>query len=60
VAFDLLANHELRMKDASGQYRVIYFMKSKDAIYVLHGFKKKTQHIELRVRKTIDERLKQI
>ena len=52
--------HELRMKDASGQYRVIYLMRSKDAIYLLHGFKKKTQHIELRVRKTIDERLKQI
>jgi phage-related protein len=52
--------HELRMKDASGQYRVIYLMRSRDAIYLLHGFKKKTQHIELRVRKTIDERLKQI
>jgi phage-related protein len=52
--------HELRMKDASGQYRVIYLMQSKSAIYLLHGFKKKTQHIELRVRKTIDERLKQI
>lgn len=52
--------HELRMKDASGQYRVIYLMRSKDAIYLLHGFKKKTQHIELRVRRTIDERLKQI
>ena len=54
------ALHELRMKDASGQYRVIYLMRSRDAIYLLHGFKKKTQHIELRVRKTIDERLKQI
>jgi phage-related protein len=52
--------NELRMKDASGQYRVIYLMRSKDAIYLLHGFKKKTQHIELRVRRTIDERLKQI
>lgn len=52
--------HELRMKDASGQYRVIYLMRSKEAIYLLHGFKKKTQHIELRVRKTSDERLKQI
>lgn len=52
--------HELRMRDVSGQYRVIYLMKSQDAIYLIFGFKKKTQHLELRVRKTIDERLKQI
>lgn len=52
--------HELRMKDASGQYRVIYLIRSKDAIYLLLGFKKKTQHIELKVRRTIEERLKQI
>jgi len=52
--------HELRMKDASGQYRVIYLTRSKDAFYLLLGFKKKSQHIELRVRRTIDERLKQI
>jgi phage-related protein len=52
--------HELRMKEASGQYRVIYLMRSKDAIYLLLGFKKTSQHIELRVRRTIEERLKQI
>ncbi len=42
------------MKDASGQCRVIYLMRSKDAIYLLLGFKKKTQHIELKA----DERFK--
>ncbi len=52
--------HELRMKDASGQYRVIYLMRSKDAIYLLLGFKKTTQHIELKVRRTIEQRLKQV
>ena len=52
--------HELRMRDASGQYRVIYLMRSRDAIYLLHGFKKKTQHIELKVRRTIKERLQQV
>ncbi len=52
--------HELRMKDGSGQYRVIYLLRSKDAIYLLFGFKKKTQHIALKFRKTITERLKQI
>lgn len=52
--------NELRMRDPSGQYRVIYLMRSMDAIYLLHGFKKKSQQIELRVRKTILERLRQV
>ena len=35
--------HELRLKDKSGVYRVIYFVRKKDAIYMVHAFKKKTQ-----------------
>lgn len=34
---------EIRIRDASGAYRVIYVAKFKEAIYVLHGFQKKTQ-----------------
>ena len=34
---------ELRMRDASGAYRVIYTARMADAIYVLHAFQKKTQ-----------------
>lgn len=52
--------HELRLADDSGQYRVIYLMRPGRGIYLIHGFKKKTQHIELRVRRTINERLKQL
>ena len=52
--------HELRLGDESGQYRVIYLMRPGFGIYLIHGFKKKTQHIELRVRRTINERLKQV
>jgi len=33
----------LRVRDSSGMYRVIYVVKKKDAIYLIHGFKKKTQ-----------------
>ncbi len=33
---------ELRLKDRSGIYRVIYFFKKGDAIYLVHGFQKKT------------------
>src|SRR5690242_2460624 len=35
--------HELRVHDHSGQYRIFYFTKVKDAILVFHFLKKKTQ-----------------
>ncbi|RZI90704.1 MAG: type II toxin-antitoxin system RelE/ParE family toxin [Variovorax sp.] len=43
---------EIRIRDASGVYRVIYTARRADAIYVLHAFQKKTQatpkqHLEL-------------
>jgi len=34
---------EIRVKDASGLYRVMYVAKFEEAIYVLHCFQKKTQ-----------------
>jgi phage-related protein len=34
---------EIRTKDASGIYRVIYVAKFDAAVYVLHAFQKKTQ-----------------
>jgi phage-related protein len=34
---------EIRIKDASGVYRVMYVAKFEEAIYVLHCFQKKTQ-----------------
>jgi len=34
---------EIRIKDASGVYRVMYVAKFEEAIYVLHCFRKKTQ-----------------
>lgn len=35
--------HELRVKSSTGQYRVFYFVKVREAILVFHMFKKKTQ-----------------
>ena len=35
--------HELRIKDRTGQYRVFYYTKHRDAILVFHFFRKKTQ-----------------
>lgn len=34
---------EIRIKDESGIYRVLYVAKFQDAVYVLHCFQKKTQ-----------------
>ena len=34
---------EIRIKEASGQYRVIYLTRLKDSVYVLHAFQKKTR-----------------
>jgi len=34
---------ELRIRDESGIYRVIYTARAADAVYVLHAFQKKTQ-----------------
>lgn len=34
---------EIRVRDESGAYRVIYVARFADAIYVLHAFQKKTQ-----------------
>jgi phage-related protein len=34
---------ELRVWDDSGTYRVIYFARLRDAVYVLHAFQKKSQ-----------------
>jgi phage-related protein len=35
--------HELRLKDRSGVYRVIYFFSGASQICLLHAFKKTTQ-----------------
>lgn len=34
---------EIRVRDESGAFRVIYVAKFADAIYVLHAFQKKVQ-----------------
>lgn len=34
--------HEIRVRDRSGAFRVIYVAKFDEAVYVLHAFQKKT------------------
>lgn len=52
--------HELRLRDRSGQIRVIYYIRKGDAIFLLHAFRKKTQKMPLREISIIRKRLKEI
>lgn len=52
--------YELRFKDRSGIYRVIYVMKKNDAIYLVHGFKKKTDKTLIKNIETALGRIKNI
>lgn len=56
---------EIRIKDATGAYRIIYVAKFEEAIYVLHCFQKKTETTakhdkdiaEVRYRAIVQERM---
>ena len=52
--------HELRFKDRSGIYRVIYFLAGASQIWLLHAFKKTTQATSLHDITIAKERLKRI
>lgn len=52
--------HELRLKDRSGQYRVIYALIEREAIYVLHAFKKTTETTPRRNIQVAQRRLKEV
>lgn len=52
--------YELRLKDRSGQFRVFYFIKKGDAIYILHAFKKKTQDLPRNEIEVVLKRIKEV
>lgn len=52
--------HELRFKDRSGIYRVIYFIVEDAHIWLIHAFKKKTQATPQHDIDVAKERLKRI
>ena len=39
--------HEIRVRDESGAYRLVYVAKFPEAVYVLHAFQKKTRKTAL-------------
>lgn len=52
------ALHELRFKDRTGIYRVIYYMKPEKKIYIIHAFKKKSQKLPMKNIDTTKKRLR--
>lgn len=59
--FDIaLGLHELRFRSSPSIYRVFYFIKRGDAIYIVHAIQKKTQQIPSKDRRLILRRLKEI
>ena len=55
-----LGLHELRFKEQRSIYRVFYFIKRGDAIYLVHAMQKKTETIPDKDRRLILRRLKEI
>lgn len=51
---------ELRVRDATGAYRVIYTARLADAVYVLHAFQKKTQRTAPADMELARQRFKQV
>ena len=51
---------EIRVRDESGIYRVIYTARLADAIYVLHAFQKKTMKTSEQDKAIAKQRFKQL
>lgn len=51
---------EIRVRDESGAFRVIYLAAMHDAIYVLHAFQKKTQQTARRDVELAARRFRQV
>ena len=55
-----LGVHELRLKDRSGAYRVVYALVTKGTVHVLHAFKKTTRGTPRRNLELAQQRLQEI
>ena len=52
--------HELRIRDQTGIYRVFYYTKLNEAIWVFHFFKKKSEQTPISEIETAKKRLKEM
>lgn len=55
-----LGLHELRFQSAPNIYRVFYYIRRVDAIYIVHAIQKKTQQLPDKDRRVILKRIKEI
>jgi phage-related protein len=51
---------EVRIRDDTGNYRVLYTARLADAVYVLHAFQKKTQRTSQRDIETAKVRFREM
>ncbi len=51
---------EIRIRDATGAYRIIYIANLADAVHVLHAFQKKSQRTPQRDLELADARLREL
>ncbi|MDO9099165.1 MAG: type II toxin-antitoxin system RelE/ParE family toxin [Caldisericota bacterium] len=51
---------EIRVRDSSGAFRILYVASRADAVHVLHAFQKKTQKIAKRELDVAVARLRQV
>jgi phage-related protein len=52
--------HELRLKDSSGAYRVVYALILQGTVHVVHAFRKTTRTTPQRSRELAKRRLQEI
>ena len=52
--------HELRLKDSSGVYRIIYVLVNQNNIWIIHGFKKTTEQTTKQDIELAKKRLKEV
>jgi phage-related protein len=52
--------HELRFRGRAGQVRLFYYVRTGDAVYILHAIRKKTQELPRRDIALIIRRMKEI
>ncbi|MDO9182018.1 MAG: type II toxin-antitoxin system RelE/ParE family toxin [Bacteriovorax sp.] len=52
--------HELRLSSRAGEFRVFYFLKQNDSIYIIHAFLKKKQLIDTRTSELLRKRIRSI
>jgi phage-related protein len=52
--------HELRLRDRAGIYRIFYYLRRHNSIYLLHAMKKTTQATPTHTLALVKRRLKEI